>query len=292
MIFEELPKGEYIIHMEIAAQSDTLVTAVTNHRRFLLRNMPMKKGEVFSGDFASAVRDADFQKRPNYRDSFVEVKVSGDCQFKADITPSRLPTVYCLGDSTVCDQSYDGGSELERCCGWGQTLGMFLKDRCAVSNHAEQGTHTGDCLACHIKPVLEQLKPGDIILAQFGHNDQKQERLTAHGGYRKNLIKIASLVKERGGRCILCTPINRLIYVNGRLNSYLDGYAAVVRETSAELGLNCIDLHAFTSAAYERLGKAAENLFYHSKDGLDRTHPNDNGGAFIGEYTAGEIIKL
>lgn len=284
MIFSGLKNGEYLIRLTVEAEEKTEVTAVTNHRRFLVRGRSMEKGEVFSDCFSVALKDADFMKQPCYRDSSVEVNVLGKCRFSAEIEKVSLPTVYCLGDSTVCDQSFGGGSELERCCGWGQTLGLFLKDKRAVSNHAEQGTHTADCLKLHIKPVLSQLKKGDVVLVQFGHNDQKQSYLTADGGYRENLIKIADAVAEKGGRCVLCTPINRLIYVDGRLNSYLDAYAAAVREICAEKGLNCIDLHRFTSESYLRLGREAEKLFYQPEGKLDRTHPNDIGGCFIGDY--------
>ena len=291
MRFDNLQKGEYIIDLTVKAVEDTVVHAFTNHRRFLLSGRELKKGESVHGKFAVALRDADFQKQPEYRDDFVEVKVTGDCTFEAKIEKVNLPAIYCLGDSTVCDQPYEGGDELSRCCGWGQTLSMYLGDKFAVSDHAEQGTHTADCLSCHIKPVLEQLREGDIVLAQFGHNDQKQDWLKAFGGYRENLIKIANEVGQRGGKCVLCTPINRLIYVDGKLNTYLDEYAVAVRSAAEELGLGCIDLHGFTSRTYEEMGTAAENLFYHPDGPLDRTHPNDLGGKLIGEYVSSKITE-
>ena len=286
MKFENLHNGEYIIELTVKANEDTVVHAFTNHRRFLISGREMKKGEEFRGRYAVALRDADFQKQPEYRDNAVEIIVAGACDFDAKIEEVSLPAVYCLGDSTVCDQAYSGGDELSRCCGWGQTLPMYLGERFAVSDHAEQGTHTADCLSCHIRPVLEQLKEGDIVLVQFGHNDQKQDWLKAFGGYRQNLLKIAAEVGQRGGKCVFCTPINRLIYVDGKLNTYLDEYAAAVRSAAEELRISCIDLHAFTSRTYEEMGAAAEDLFYHPDGPLDRTHPNDLGGKLIGEYVS------
>ncbi len=286
MKFERLDSGEYIINLTLEARDDTLVTACANHRRFLVRNLPLKKGERFSGRFAVALKEADFQKQPDYRDTAIEILVFGDCAFSAEIEKAHLPVIFCLGDSTVCDQDYYGGSSLERCCGWGQTLGMYLKDKFAVSNHAEQGTHTADCLNCHIKPVLKQIKSGDTVILQFGHNDQKQPFLKPWNGYRDNLIKIADEVICRGAECVLCTPINRLIYENGVLNTYLEEYAEAVKSAADEKGLKCVDLHRFTSETYEKLGAEAEKLFYHNNGILDRTHPNDNGGTLIGEYVA------
>ncbi len=276
----------YRIDLKMHAGSDTSVDAFTCHRRFLISGLELRAGETVCRSFGAAAGEADFQKQAAYRDTYAEATVRG-CEFEAEINEAELPVVYCLGDSTVCDQTYSGGGPTDRCCGWGQTLQMYLGDRYAVSNHAEQGTHTGDCLSCHILPVLRQLRPGDTVLVQFGHNDQKQSWLRPYGGYKDNLRKIARMVGDRGGRCILCTPINRLIYVNGRLNNYLDEYAAAVRELAAELKLRCIDLHAFTTETYLRLGPEAENLFYHPPGGiLDRTHPNDLGGKLIGGYVS------
>lgn len=287
-----LENGEYLIRLKISAEADTELTVTANHRRFLLRGLPLKKGECLRRSFAAAIKDADFLKKPSYRDSEIVLNISGSVTAEADIEKTELPVVYCLGDSTVCDQTAFAGDEMSRCCGWGQTLGLYLTDKYAVSNHAEQGTHTADCLACHIKPVLAQLKAGDTVLVQFGHNDQKHPHLTANGGYRENLIRIANEITSRGGRCVLCTPINRLIYENGRLNEYLKPYALTVKAASDELGLMCIDLHGFTSKTYEMLGAEAKSLFYHSSGGLDRTHPNDIGGALFGKYAAECLLAM
>ncbi len=286
-----LGEGEYRLKLRAEARDSSLLTVTDGHRRFLLRDFPMRVGEARDFTFALAVRRADFQKKPPYMGDAIELKISGGCRVGAEIEPAELPVVYCLGDSTVCDQEYDGGDELTRCCGWGQTLGLFLGGEYAVSNHAEQGTHTADCLACHSKPVMSRLRPGDAVLMQFGHNDQKQSFLRPFEGYKENLIRLARLTAERGAKPVICTPINRLIYVDGRLNTYLDDYAAAAREAAKETGAGLIDLHAYTSEAYLRMGKSAEELFYHSPD-LDRTHPNDRGAVFIGEKVAGELIRI
>lgn len=277
--------GEYRLRLTVEGEAGAVARVFANHRRFLIREELPKESGRLTRDFAVAVRDAEFQKRAPYRDREITLTASG-CRVTAEIERETFPVMYCLGDSTVCDQEWAGGDEKSRCCGWGQTLGLFLRNSYAVSNHAEQGTHTADCLGCHLPPVLERLREGDVVLIQFGHNDQKQPWLSADGGYKENLMKIASLVRERGGEPVICTPINRLIYVDGQLNDYLDAYAAAAREAASALGLRLIDNHAFTTALYGRLGKGAEELFYHGPDGLDRTHMNDLGAAAVGEYAA------
>ena len=50
-----------------------------------------------------------------------------------EITKVDVPTVFLLGDSTVCDQSR------EPYASWGQMLTRFFKPEVAVANHAESG---------------------------------------------------------------------------------------------------------------------------------------------------------
>lgn len=280
--FDNLSKGEYLLKVKIAVLSPTLITLYGNHRHFLI-NQRAEKGDIITKEFAIAIKDADFLKQKNYRDNGLKLMLEGDCTADFELEKAALPTVFTLGDSTVCNQEYMGVSPLLRCGGWGQALPMFLGKRYAVSNHAEQGTHTGNCLDCHFLKVEDQIKKGDIVLCQFGHNDQKQPWLKPFEGYMENIIALGKRAQEKGAEFIVCTPINRLIYVGDKLNDYLDLYRDGAKKAVEQLRAKCIDLHTFTSNMYLEMGKDAENLFYHSP-GLDRTHPNDYGAIKIAAY--------
>lgn len=287
-LFENLKTGEYLLKAVITAKSDTKVTLYGNHRHFLIKDEALFKGCKIEREFAIAIRDADFQKQDNYRDSSLSLTLEGDVECEFTITASSFPVIYTIGDSTVCNQTNNEKSPMERCGGWGQALPMFLRNRFAISNHAEQGTHTRNCLDCHIKPVLEQLKKGDIVLCQFGHNDQKQPWLMPFEGYLENLLEIGRKVMEKGAEFKICTPINRLIYIDSKLNDYLDLYRDACFEAAKRLNTTCIDLHSFTSQTYLFLGEKAEDLFYHSPE-LDRTHPNDYGAMLIASRVSTNI---
>lgn len=290
MRIENLSKGEYLLHIDLEARADTLISVFTNHRRFLIRNAAVKKGGKITASFAAALKDAAFQKQEDYEDCCIDITVRGECRVSAYAEKTHLPVIYALGDSTVCDQPDFGRGEMYCCCGWGQTLPMYLGTKYAVSNHAEQGTHTQDCLKVQLPKVLSQIKEGDIAIMQFGHNDQKQPHLTPEV-YAENLIKISDEVKNRGGVPVICTPINRLIYEHDKLNTYLAPYARAAKRAAEAEGIRCIDLHSFTSGLYEEMGKDAETLFFHS-DTLDCTHPNDNGGCVIGKYVSDALQHL
>lgn len=286
--FENLSEGEYLLKVSLKAESDTIFSLFGNHRHFLYHMQSLKKDEVISGEFLVAIKNADFLKQDNYRDTTYEIISEGDVTVTATLTPCPSPTIYTLGDSTVCNQVHFGEGPLYRCGGWGQALSLYIGTKYAVSNHAEQGTHTQNCLDCHLLPVLKNLKPKDKVLCQFGHNDQKQAFLDANGGYFENLIKIGTLVKEKGADFIICTPINRLIYIDGKINTYLDPWRDSAKQAAKALGVKCIDLHTFTTELYNALGSDAESLFYHSPE-LDRTHPNDFGAVKIAHEVASNL---
>lgn len=286
--FENLIPGEYLLKVTIEAASDTVFSLFGNHRHFLYHLHSLKKGEKINGEFLVAIKNADFQKQDNYRDTAYELIFEGDVSLTASLTSSPSPTLFTLGDSTVCNQTHFGEGPLYRCGGWGQALSLFVGTRYAVSNHAEQGTHTQNCLDCHLLPVLEQIKKGDTVICQFGHNDQKQAWLDADGGYFENLVKIGTLVKEKGADFIICSPINRLIYIDGKINTYLDAWRDAAKKAAKALDVKYIDLHSFTTELYHTLGTDAEDLFYHSPD-LDRTHPNDFGAVKIACYVASNL---
>ena len=288
IVFDNLSAGEYLLKVDIEAINDTTLSLFGNHRHFLYHSRKMAKGERLHGEFLVAIKNADFQKQDNYRDSSYPLISEGNVSLTASLTAHSASTIYTLGDSTVCNQTHFGDGPMYRCGGWGQALSMFIGEKYAVSNHAEQGTHTQNCLDCHLIWVLEQIKEGDVVIAQFGHNDQKQAWLDADGGYFENLVKIGSAVKEKGAAFIVCTPINRLIYIDGKINTYLDRWRDAAIKAAKALNVKYIDLHSFTTKLYHEMGDAAENLFYHSPQ-LDRTHPNDFGAIKIAEEVASNL---
>lgn len=284
MRIEGLEKGEYIVTIRVKPEKDSVVSFYTNHRRIAASKVKLRGNEERSIVFSAALREADFQKKPGYDDDFIEVIASENVEMNVICKRRDMNVVYVLGDSTVCDQIDRGENEFSTYCGWGQTLTAFLGGNMAVSNHAEQGTTTKDCLNFHFKKVHDLLKPGDVVIMQFGHNDQKVKELTPEK-YGENLEEICRRAKEKGVTSVICSPINRLIYVDGKLNDYLSKYAKAASEAAERSGARFIDLHALSSNTYENMGDEAEKLFCR-KEQLDRTHPSEFGALSIGSYVA------
>src|SRR3954451_14827267 len=77
-----------------------------------------------------------------------------------------LPTLFLIGDSTV-----KNGTKGQ--VGWGQCIGsLFDSSRLNVNNRALGGRSSRTYLTEGLwGKVLAELKPGDFVLMQFGHND-------------------------------------------------------------------------------------------------------------------------
>ncbi len=62
------------------------------------------------------------------------------------------------------------------------------------------------------QPVAEQLKEGDYVFMQFGHNDESKEkvdRYTTPDEYKNNLRKFIKETKASKAIPVLLTPVSR-----------------------------------------------------------------------------------
>ena len=102
----------------------------------------------------------------------------------------QAPTidVHLIGDSTMADRADPANPER----GWGQLLPKFFDGGVAIHNHAVNGRSTKSFIdEGKWSAVLRDLKAGDYILIEFGHNDEKSEDTTRYAAagtdYRRNL---------------------------------------------------------------------------------------------------------
>lgn len=193
------------------------------------------------------------------------------------IEPAEVPTVFLAGDSTVTDQGYEPAAS------WGQMLPRFL-GHVAVANHAESGETLKSFISgLRLAKVLSQLKAGDYLFIQFGHNDEKkswpQTYVEAHTTYAAYLRVFIAEARLRGATPVLVTPMQRRIFDDhGRIKNSHGDYPAAVREVAAAEHVALIDLEKMSVAFYEALGPARAPLAFNN-GGQDVTH-HDNYGAY------------
>ena len=191
------------------------------------------------------------------------------------IEPAAVPTVFLVGDSTVTDQPAEPGAS------WGQMLPRFLTG-VAVANHAESGeTMKSFISGLRLAKVLSQIKAGDYLFIQFGHNDSKkqwpQTYVEAHTTYRAYLKVFIAEARLRGVTPVLVTPMQRRNFdEQGKIKNSHGDYPQAVREVAAEEKVALIDLESASRAFYEALGPEKSPLAF-SNGGKDITHHNNYG---------------
>lgn len=198
-----------------------------------------------------------------------------------EITPTKVPTLFLIGDSTVCDQS------AEPYASWGQMFTRFFKPEVAIANHAESGETYRDSIGRHrLDKILSVMQPGDYLFMQFGHNDQKQIASNKGGPfttYKDEIKQHVERVRARGGIPVIVSPMERNSFASERkIKPTLADYAEAARQSAKELKADFIDLNALSIPFYESLGKDRAYLAFAPNgkgDERDHTH-HDNYGAY------------
>lgn len=108
-------------------------------------------------------------------------------------------TVFMIGDSTMANKDTTGDKQ-ER--GWGMVLQQYFKSGVVVDNHAVNGRSSKSFIdEGRWQKVLDKIKPGDYVIIQFGHNDEKPalDRHTDPGTtFDANLSRFVLEARERG----------------------------------------------------------------------------------------------
>lgn len=189
----------------------------------------------------------------------------------------RPVSIFMAGDSTMADRT-DTTITAER--GWGQLLPTFLSQDIIVKNHAKNGRSTKSFLAeGRWEDIKKELRRGDIVIIQFGHNDTKQDdpiRYTPIADYEKNLCLMIKEAKKKGARPILCTPIARRYFSKetGELVNRHGGYPQAARRVAQAMDIPLVDMTAITTDWLTQTGnEASVHYFAHMPAGKYSKYP-------------------
>ncbi len=216
--------------------------------------------------------------------------------------------VILVGDSTMAPRSGYGNALCER-------LPLL-----ACINLARGGRSTKSFRAEGLwGSVITLLKEGgqkDLVLIQFGHNDQpgKPCRSTDLATeFPVNLAAYVDEVRAAGGTPLLLTPLTRRSFKAGQLQNDLVPWADAIRKVAADKGVQVLDLNALSAAAVQAMGEdAADTLALAPKPAavavptdpnqvepqgqpkslFDRTHVGPKGAALFAEIVLKELLGL
>ena len=216
-------------------------------------------------------------------------------------------TLFFAGDSTLDDGGYSRGGHIRfPYYSWGTQLQKSMKTGCRVSNFARSGASTKSFVKSGMwAKLIAEVKEGDFVAIQFGHNDQKRsndfyrkERWADPKGLFREIVRDwVKDIRAKGATPILLSPICRGTFdKTGKklvdpaskadglcLRSYRDAMA----ELSEELKCDFVDMNAHTRRLMESVGREEAHKFFVISTGMvlgkdgepakDTTHPIQAG---------------
>lgn len=198
-----------------------------------------------------------------------------------EIADPKLPTVFLIGDSTVRNgrgNGYDGQF------GWGDPLERyFFPSKANLLNRAVGGTGVRTFQA-QWQTILPLVKAGDVVLIQFGHNDNgargplkgigeeteerdnatKTGKETVHtfGWYLRSYI---ADIRAKGATPVLCTLVPRNNWTDGKITRTPDTHADWTRAVGKAENVGVVDLNELIAVRYDALGQEATTALFADK---------------------------
>ena len=232
----------------------------------------------------------------------------------------KKTTIFIIGDSTAANKDISKG-KLER--GWGMALQCYFDDNILVDNHAVNGRSSLSFInEGRWDKVLEKLKPGDYVIIQFGHNDEKPkaDRHTDPGStFDYNLAKFVRETREHGGIPVLMNcVVRRNFFVNApendddeklRTSTFKDGvkmvegdslidthglYRVAPRDVAKRMNVHFVDANQITHDLEQGLGtEASKRLHMWFLPGTEPTEPKGKqDNTHYNVYGAQQVARL
>jgi lysophospholipase L1-like esterase len=288
-------EGNYRVTVTFPGGTDTTVKAEL--RRLMLEHVRVPAGETASRTFIVNTRTPAIAAVGDLKPGVVRLKAPRESVQEAwawddaltlefdgahpavrsiVIEPVAVPTIFLIGDSTVCDQSKEPYNS------WGQMFPRWFKPDVAIANHAESGETYRDSIGRRrLDKMLSVMKPGDWLIMQFGHNDQKQIAAGTGGPfttYKTEIKRHVDAVRAHGGTPLIVSPMERRNFDDhGKIKPSLADYAAASRQAAQELGVAFIDLNAMSIPFYEALEAHGHDYSRRAFAGQDNTHHQNYG---------------
>src|SRR5687767_7767091 len=228
----------------------------------------------------------------------------------AIVHAQQQPTLFIIGDSTV--KTPTEGQQ-----GWGDPIAeLFDQKKIRVENRARGGRSSRTFQTEGLwDQILSELKPGDFVLMQFGHNDasavndtsrargtlkgigeeteeidnlltKKHEVVHTFGWYMRKYI---SETKEKGATPIVLSPVPRNNWKDGKVVRNAATYGGWAAEVAKSQGVFFVDLNEIIAKQYEALGqeRVSKEFFFN-----DQTHTSPAGARLNAESVVSGLREL
>lgn len=236
----------------------------------------------------------------------------------------REVTVYMIGDSTMADKDMKKAPE-ER--GWGMMLQGYFTEKIEVENYAVNGRSSKSFIdEGRWKKVYDKMKPGDYLIIQFGHNDEKSKDSLRYTRpwqeFAENYRTFIRGAKEKGATPIVMNCVVRRNFYNAKTKKEIDDealrsvnrdkfsisdekinsdtlvdthgdYAKVPAVVAKEMGVAFVDANKISKDLENGLGaNGSRELHMVKYNGKDNTHYNVYGARIMASLLVDEIAKV
>ena len=208
--------------------------------------------------------------------------------------------IHTIGDSTMAD--YDQAEPDQKgMYGWGQVFGDYFSNGMTVKNWGDRGESARSFYRKFWPKVRTEIKKGDYVLIQFGHNDQKSVTTDV---YREYLSRFICETRELGATPILVTSICRKLFEgtkisrlgridNGKAhgvdeNDHTYDYPYHMKKVADSLKVECLDLTTACKEYMESWGPEGCKQFFPSGGS---THTNELGARVNAQLVAQLMYK-
>jgi rhamnogalacturonan acetylesterase len=222
-------------------------------------------------------------------------------------TKKDKPTLFLVGDSTVSG-------------GWGRFMHQYLDtNQIYITNRAVSGTSSRSYYTGIIHDqslakngmwakVMKDIKKGDYVLIQFGHNDDSpvvdtlrargslpgigpdsvlvnnhfsraKETVHTYGWYLNQMVKE---VKKKGAFAVICSPIPMDKWKDGNIIRSDERYGKWSKEAAERANTYFIHLNHLIAEKYDQYGQAKVTSHFTA----DHVHPTNAGSIFMASIVA------
>jgi rhamnogalacturonan acetylesterase len=228
-----------------------------------------------------------------------------------DQTPAnpKLPTIFVVGDSTANNHANGG-------LGWGDPfISYFDATRVNVLNRARAGRSSRTFITEGLwDKVLSDMKKGDFVIIQFGHNDggaindatrargslrgtgeetqeidnlltKQHEFVHTYGWYMRKMV---ADTRGKGATPLILSLTVRNIWKDGRVERGSGRFGQWAAEIADSQGVRFIDLTSLIADKYEQMGEAKVKDLFAS----DHTHTNSAGAELNAELVVAGLKML
>lgn len=239
----------------------------------------------------------------------------------------KVVTIFMIGDSTMANKDISHDRK-ER--GWGMALQCYFDDNIRIDNHAVNGRSSLSFInEGRWDKVLEKMRPGDYVIIQFGHNDEKPkaDRHTDPGStFDYNLAKFVRETREKGGIPVLMNcVVRRNFFVKApendddeklRTTTFADGvkmiegdslidthglYRVAPCDVAKRMNVHFVDANKITHDLEQGLGTEASKKLHMwflpgeepsvPKGRQDNTHYNVHGAHVVAKLLADALCE-